>query len=202
MRIIVGLGNPGAKYKKTRHNVGFRVVERLAEKLGGEFARKKFKGEYAEGDLPNAWQGPKAGDGKLLLVKPQTYMNLSGETVIGFLGYFKADAGDLLVVVDDVALPVGRLRMRREGSCGGHNGLRDIEQRLGHNAFARLRVGVGGREHGGEGAPRDLAGHVLAAFGADEEKVLEEAMDRAVEACLCWAGQGPEDAMNRFNAAG
>lgn len=202
MRIIVGLGNPGAKYKKTRHNAGFRVVERLAEKLGGEFARKKFKGEYAEGDLPSAWQGPKAGDGKLLLVKPQTYMNLSGETVIGFLGYFKAEAGDLLVVVDDVALPVGRLRMRREGSCGGHNGLRDIEQRLGHNAFARLRVGVGGREHGADGAPRDLADHVLTPFSADEEKVLEEAIDRAVEACLCWAGQGPEEAMNRFNVAG
>ena len=202
MKVIVGLGNPGREYAKTRHNVGFRVLDLLAEKLGGAFDRTKFKGEYAQGSLPAQWAGSGAEAETLLLIKPQTYMNLSGETVQGFCGYFKVPLNDLLVVVDDVALPVGVLRLRRGGSAGGHNGLKDIALKLGSQEYARLRLGVGGREAGGTPAPADLAGHVLSRFSSAEETVLKEKLNTAVEASLFWAGQGIEAAMNRFNTGG
>jgi PTH1 family peptidyl-tRNA hydrolase len=139
-------------------------------------------------------------DGKLLLVKPQTFMNLSGETVVGFTGYFKVAVQDVLVIVDDVALPVGALRIRRGGSDGGHNGLKDITRALGTQEYARLRLGVGGRESNNERQPENLAGHVLGRFSQEEETVLAKAMEVAVEASLYWAACGVEGAMNKFNA--
>lgn len=192
MKLIVGLGNPGKEYAKTRHNAGFRVVDQLASKLGAGFDRSKFKGEYAQADF---------SQNELLLVKPQTYMNLSGETVQGFAGYFKIGLPDLLVVSDDVNLPVGALRLRRGGSDGGQKGLRDISQRMGSQEYARLRVGVGGREENAERRAENLADHVLGRFSAQEEELLKQSLAEAVDACLFWAERGSEAAMNKYNAA-
>ncbi len=200
MKLIVGLGNPGRKYERTRHNAGFMTVDLLAERLDAEFGREKFRGLYAEGRLPKAWAGPVGGDGRVLLVKPQTFMNLSGETTLGFVQFYKVGLHELLVVVDDVALELGVLRLRTSGSAGGHNGLKDIESRLGSQAFARLRVGGGGREAQAARPVEDLAGHVLSRFSAQEEKVFAQALEKAADASLTWCGQGPEEAMNRFNA--
>jgi len=200
MKLIVGLGNPGAEHARTRHNAGFGALDVLAARLGAEFRQRKFKGRYTLAELPDRWRGPAAGDGKLLLVKPQTYMNLSGETVCGFLGYYKLGLAELLVVVDDVALPLGALRLRRAGSAGGHKGLEDIERRVGGAEYARLRLGVGGREAGAGQPVGSLTGHVLGRLRPEEEKVLAAAFERAGDACLTWAGEGCEAAMNRFNA--
>lgn len=199
MKLIVGLGNPGKKYENTRHNAGFRVLDILASKTGGDFGREKYKAQFAEGSLPAKFEGPEAGDGRLLLIKPQTYMNLSGEPVASFAGYYKIARPDLLVVVDDVAIPLGALRIRLNGSAGGHNGLKDIERALGGQDYVRLRVGVGGRDGSGPPAKGDLADHVLGRFRGEEEKVMEDALARAAEACLMWAGSGSNEAMNRFN---
>jgi peptidyl-tRNA hydrolase, PTH1 family len=204
MKLIVGLGNPGKEYAKTRHNAGFRVLDLLADKLGTSFDRSKFKGEYCDAALPDAWRRKKdddEDDGKLLLVKPQTFMNLSGETVLGFSSYYKIAVRDILVVVDEVALPLGVLRMRRAGSAGGHNGLKDIALRLGSQEFARLRLGVGGRDAATNPERKpNLVDHVLGRFSAEEEEVLKKQVPGAVEACLTWAGQGVEAAMNKYNA--
>ena len=201
MKLIVGLGNPGAQYAKTRHNVGFRIVDRLAAKLGMAADRSKFKGEYGTAEIPHV-RASGEDDGKLLLLKPQTFMNLSGETVVSFSGYFKIALNGILVAVDDVALPLGALRMRRGGSDGGHNGLRDITRALGSQEYARLRLGVGGREQNAERPHpvEDLAGHVLSRFSKDEEAALDPAIAAAAEACLVWAAHGIEAAMNKFNA--
>lgn len=198
MKLIVGLGNPGKEYARTRHNVGFRVIDRLSEKLGAPLDRSKFKGEYGTAELA---LGSDEDDGKLLLVKPQTYMNLSGETVVGFSGYFKIALKDILVVVDDVELPLGAIRMRREGSPGTHNGLKNISLRLGSNEYARLRLGVGGREAGAERQAQDLAGHVLSRFSEPEEEALKTKVDLAVDACIFWAQKGIDAAMNKYNVA-
>ena len=200
MKLIVGLGNPGSEYARTRHNAGHRVLDVLAGKTGAEFRRRKFKGQFATGDLPREWLGPQADDGKLLLVKPETYMNLSGETVVSFMGYYHLERGDLLVVTDDVNLPLGALRLRRSGTSGGHNGLADIERRLGGLDYARLRCGVGGREADSERRVGELAGFVLGRFAQQEEEQLPVVFERAADACLTWAGHGCETAMNRFNA--
>jgi peptidyl-tRNA hydrolase, PTH1 family len=200
MKLIVGLGNPGAEYARTRHNAGFRTLDALAARLGASFRQRKFKGQYTLAELPDRWQGPQAGDGKLLLVKPQTYMNLSGETVSGFLGFYKLGLAELLVIVDDVALPLGALRLRRAGSAGGHKGLEDIGRRLGATDYARLRLGVGGRETGAEQPVVNLTGYVLGRFQPGEEQVLAAAVERACDVCLTWAGEGCDAAMNRFNA--
>jgi len=197
MKLIVGLGNPGREYDRTRHNVGFRVLDILAERLKTSLDRNKFKAEYGSGELPRP---PKDGDddGKVLVVKPQTFMNLSGESVVGFSGFYKTGIEALLVVLDDVALPVGSLRIRRGGSDGGHNGLKNITLRLGSKEYARLRIGVGGRESGGM-HPADLAGHVLSRFSSEEEEILKKQLDAAADAALVWAQDGIDAAMNTFN---
>lgn len=204
LRLIAGLGNPGRKYARTRHNAGFRAVDLLAAKLGAAFTRRKFKGLYVSAEYrPAATQagGPVGEENvrRLLLVKPQTYMNLSGETVQGFAGWFKVPRKALLVVVDDVALPPGMLRLRGRGSDGGHKGLRDVARVLGGGDFARLRIGVGGREAGNESDGESLTNRVLGRFTAGEEELLATALEHAAEACLCWAVEGIETAMNRFN---
>ena len=178
MKLIVGLGNPGKEYARTRHNIGFRVLDVVADKLKVEFERSKFSGDYASTEF---------ADNKLLLVKPQTFMNRSGETVQGFSAYFKVELKDLLIVLDEVALPVGQLRIRPNGSAGGQNGLKDIIQWLGTQDFARLRIGVGGREENAARKPENLASHVLSRFSAADEELLGKKLDAAADACLCWA---------------
>ncbi len=186
MKLIVGLGNPGSAYRDTRHNVGFRIADEIARRAGVDF-------ESAPADaLIARWRTPA---GNVLLVKPLTMMNLSGEAAGALLRYFRIATEDLLVVTDDVALPVGRLRARARGSAGGHNGLKSIARHLGTDAYARLRVGVGrGDER------RDLADHVLARFDPAERPVIEEAIGRAADAVELFVAEGIEPVMNRFNA--
>jgi PTH1 family peptidyl-tRNA hydrolase len=183
MKLVVGLGNPGRKYAGTRHNVGFDVVDTLAARHGLEW-------ESAPTDaLMAKWRGPGA-----LIVKPLTFMNLSGYAVGELLRYFKVDLADLLVIVDDVQLELGRLRTRASGSAGGHNGLKSLIEQLGTDEFARLRFGVGRGD-----AHRDLADHVLATFDADEQPVVSEAIARAADAAEVFVSDGLAPMMNRFN---
>jgi PTH1 family peptidyl-tRNA hydrolase len=185
MKLVAGLGNPGQEYRGTRHNVGFDVVDRLAAAAGLEF-------QMAPGDaLMAKWRRE---DDAVLFVKPLTYMNRSGEAVAAIGRYLKIALPDLLVVCDDVNLPLGRLRARASGTEGGHNGLRSIAEQLGTVDYARLRVGVGRGD-----ARRDLADHVLARFDAEEAPVIEAAVLRAGEAVRTWLDEGLTKMMNRFN---
>jgi len=196
MRLVVGLGNPGRSYVGTRHNIGYEVVDCLAAKLGwcqGDYdrlARMKFDGLAMDGmaQLPGGTQ-------KLVLLKPTTFMNLSGRSVQAAMAFYQLTAADLLVVLDDMALPCGRLRLRKEGSSGGHNGLKDIEQALGSNQYPRLRIGI-------DAPPSPVPGkdYVLGRFTEPQRRQLETAIDRAALAALNWMDQGIETAMNIFNA--
>jgi PTH1 family peptidyl-tRNA hydrolase len=183
MKLVVGLGNPGRKYAGTRHNVGFEVVDLLAERH-----RLAWEGAPAEAVMAK-WRSAGA-----LLVKPLTFMNLSGHAVGDLLRYYKVDVADLLVIVDEVQLELGRLRARPGGSAGGHNGLRSLIEQLGTEDFARLRFGVGRGD-----ARRDLADHVLATFDPGERTVVEEAIARAADAAETFVSDGIGAMMNRFN---
>ena len=183
MKLIVGLGNPGRKYAGTRHNVGFEVVDALAARHGLE-----WEGAPAEA-LIAKWRGAGA-----LIAKPLTFMNLSGYAVGDLLRYFKVDLADLLVIVDEAQLELGRLRTRGSGSAGGHNGLKSLIEQLGTDEFARLRFGVGRGD-----ARRDLADHVLATFDKDEQPVVSEAIARAADAAEAFVSDGLAPMMNRFN---
>jgi PTH1 family peptidyl-tRNA hydrolase len=185
MKIVVGLGNPGSRYSGTRHNVGFEVIDTLARCPHAGSFREKFESLIAE---------VRRGDDTLLLVKPQTYMNLSGRAVRALLDFYKLSPQHLLVVCDDIHLPLGKLRLRPRGSHGGHNGLRDIQLHLGTEEYPRLRIGVG------EPEPGEAVDHVLGRFRASEQPIIAEAIARAAQAVECWADQGLEAAMNRFNA--
>jgi PTH1 family peptidyl-tRNA hydrolase len=186
MKLIVGLGNPGRRYRDTRHNVGFAVVDLLAERHGAIF-------EGAPGEALMA-RLRMLGPGGTLIVKPLTFMNLSGAAVSEVARYFRVDLPDVLVVADDVSLPLGRLRARPRGSDGGHKGFRSIIGQFGSQEFPRLRVGVG------RGDPRrDLADHVLAGFDADERPVIDAAIGRAADASELFVADGIEAVMNRFN---
>jgi PTH1 family peptidyl-tRNA hydrolase len=183
--MIVGLGNPGREYAGTRHNVGFRVVECLADRLGTAFSREKHHGLVAE-----VFHGGE----KVAIIKPLTYMNRSGECVAAALRNSAAELRDLLVVADDVNLPLGKLRLRPGGSAGGHNGLQSIMDHLGVEDFARLRIGVG------ENTSSDnLVNHVLGKFSSVEKPVVEEMIPRAAEAVLRFLSAGLDQAMNEFN---
>ena len=187
MKLVVGLGNPGGRYRATRHNVGFEVVDALVAKHGLTLQPWKTLAETAE------WRRP---EGRVWFVKPATFMNLSGDAVSALMGFYKVELYDVLVVCDDVNLPVGRLRARPEGSDGGNNGLASIIAALGTEGFSRLRVGVG------RGDPqRDLADHVLSRFPPDDLPVIAAAVDRAVEAVGVWIEEGTAGVMNRFNRA-
>jgi peptidyl-tRNA hydrolase, PTH1 family len=190
MKLVAGLGNPGAKYAGTRHNVGFVVVDVLAARAGGPSG---FEAAPAEA-LQRRWRRGEAGD--LLLVKPLTFMNLSGEAVGALMRYYRISVEDVLVVCDDVNLPLGRLRARGSGSEGGHNGLRSIAQHLGSIDYARLRVGVGRGDD-----RRDLADHVLARFDPEEQPGIEAAIARAADAVEVWSRDGLATMMNVFNRA-
>jgi PTH1 family peptidyl-tRNA hydrolase len=187
VKLIVGLGNPGREYRETRHNVGFLVVEEIARRHGLSFA-------LGPSQLPQVLVAKRYGPVPLLLAKPLTYMNHSGDAVSAVAQYFDIAVGDLLVVVDEAALPLGRLRTRARGSAGGHNGLKSIIERLGTTEFARLRLGVG------RGDPqRDLADHVLSRFDAGEQPALEAFVTRAADAAEMFAVEGIETVMNRYN---
>ena len=187
MRIVVGLGNPGRRYEGTRHNIGFAVADEVARRHGMVF-------ESGRADTLTARRG--RGAAALLVVKPLTMMNLSGEAVAGVAGFYKIEPPAILVVADDVNLPLGRLRLRASGTAGGHNGFRSIIECLGTGEFPRLRVGVG------RGDPRrDLADHVLARFDGDERDEVERTIARAADAVETFLAEGIEAAMNRYNRA-
>jgi PTH1 family peptidyl-tRNA hydrolase len=181
--LIVGLGNPGVRYAETRHNIGFKVVERLAEKLNLNF--RAGKGDYLIA----------SGATEVLLLKPMTYMNNSGMAVRHATDYFDIDFARLLIVLDDYQLPLGKLRLRPGGSDGGHNGMASVIQHLGTPEVPRLRLGIGA-----EFAKGEMADYVLATFSRAEQKLLPEIYDRAVEAVRCFISDGMPQAMNKFNA--
>ena len=186
--LIVGLGNPGKEYEKTRHNVGFRAVDLLAQKLGCKIDRAKFQGLYGQVNY---------NGGKLLLLKPMTYMNLSGRSVLQLSAYFQVPPQRIIVLFDDISLIPGRLRIRADGSAGGHNGIKSIIAEVGSQDFPRVKIGVGGKAH----PEQDLADHVLSAFSASEEKALASALERAADAALCVIDRGIPEAANRYNGS-
>ena len=188
MHLIVGLGNPGAEYAKTRHNAGFLLVEKLAEQWkSGWTNERKFAARVAKAE--------RSGQ-KVLLAEPQTFMNLSGESVGALVKFYQLPLEKILVVVDDADLPLGEIRLRPGGGSGGHHGLDSVTQHLGSKAYARLRIGIG-RKH----EARQIAGHVLGKFGADETALLEKALERAANQLECWLVVGLQKAMNQFNGA-
>ena len=186
--LIVGLGNPGKEYAHTRHNCGFRALDILADKLRCKVDKGKFQGLYGQ----CTWEGR-----KILLLKPQTYMNLSGRSVLQLSAYFQVPPQRIIVLVDDISLAPGRLRIRADGSAGGHNGIKSIIAELGSQAFPRVKIGVGGKPH----PDADLADWVLSGFSAQEEKALAGALDRAADATLCIIEKGVPEASNRFNGS-
>lgn len=184
MLAVFGLGNPGRRYVGTRHNVGFDVADRLAEEAGVGIARLRFEALTGEMTI---------GSEKVLVVKPQTFMNESGRTVRAAMAWNDLSVDSILVVCDDLDLDVGTLRVRRKGSSGGHNGLKSIARCLGTDDFARLRLGIG------RPPAEDAIDYVLSAFAKAERDIIAGAVDNAVEAVQCWAGEGIESCMNRFN---
>ena len=186
--LIVGLGNPGKEYTRTRHNCGFRALDILADKLGCKVDKGKFQGLYGQCN----YRGK-----KLLLLKPQTYMNLSGRSVLQLSAYFNVPPQRIIVMFDDISLEPGRLRIRNDGSAGGHNGIKSIISELGSQDFPRVKIGVGSKP-----TPEyDLADWVLSSFSALEEKALCPALERAADAALCIMEQGVPEAANRFNGS-
>ena len=184
--LIVGLGNPGKEYARTRHNCGFRALDILAEKLNCRVDRGKFQGLYGQ----CSYQGK-----KLLLLKPQTYMNLSGRSVLQLSAYFSVPPQRIIVLFDDISLEPGRFRVRGDGSAGGHNGIKSIIQELGSQDFPRVKIGVGAKPN----PEYDLADWVLSSFSALEEKALLPALERAADAALCIIDKGISDTANRYN---
>ena len=183
--LIVGLGNPGREYENTRHNAGFRALDILAAKLGCKVDKAKFQGLY--GQVTHNGR-------KLLLLKPQTYMNLSGRSVLQLSAFFQVPPQNIIVLFDDISLEPGRLRLRKDGSAGGHNGIKSIIQELGSQDFPRVKIGVGAKPH----PDYDLAAWVLSAFSAQEEKALQPALERAAAATLAIVELGLPEASNRF----
>jgi PTH1 family peptidyl-tRNA hydrolase len=184
MKAVVGLGNPGIKYSKTKHNVGFRLLDALVKEAGYSF-RDDFRGKVAEGKMNGQ---------RVFFLKPYTYMNLSGLAVRELINYYKIAPEDILVIHDDMDLPLGKLRLRSKGSAGGHNGVKSIISELGTQNFWRLKIGVG--------RPREELGvvnHVLSPFNKEEEKILTEVMNNAYKAVILWMADKGTEAMNSFN---
>ena len=186
--LIVGLGNPGREYESTRHNCGFRALDVLAEQLGCKADKLKFQGLYCQTD----YRGK-----KLFLLKPQTYMNLSGRSVLQLSAFFHVPPQRIIVMFDDISLEPGRLRIRADGSAGGHNGIKSIIQELGSQNFPRVKIGVGAKPH----PDFDLADWVLSTFSAQEEKALVPALKRSADAALAIIDHGVPEAANRFNGS-
>ena len=186
--LIVGLGNPGKEYEKTRHNAGWRAIDILADKLGCKIDKAKFQGLYGQ---------TKYAGGKLFLLKPMTYMNLSGRSILQLSAYFHVPPQRIIVLFDDISLEPGRLRIRSDGSAGGHNGIKSIISELGNQDFPRVKIGVGAKAH----SEQDLADWVLSGMSASDEKALVSALDRAADAALCIIDNGVPEAANRFNGS-
>lgn len=187
--LIVGLGNPGSKYEYTRHNCGFLAIDLLADKLGCKINKGKFQGLYAQ----VSYKGK-----KLYLLKPQTYMNLSGISVLQLSAYFSIPPQRIIVLFDDISLAPGRIRIRKDGSAGGHNGIKSIIEQVGSQDFPRVKIGVGNKPV----AEQDLADWVLSSFSASEKKSIDTAIEHAAEAALCVIDSGVQAAANRFNGFG
>lgn len=186
MVIIVGLGNPGREYKNSRHNIGFDVIDRLAQQEHIDVLEKKHRAVIGKGFVAGV---------RCILAKPFTFMNLSGESVRLLLDFYKADeTAELIVISDDVSLDMGQIRIRKKGSAGGHNGLKNIIAHLGHDTFVRVKVGVGEKPEG-----YDLVDHVLGHFTGPEREVMDEAIERAADAVRAIIAEGPDVAMNKFN---
>lgn len=187
--LIVGLGNPGREYEKSRHNCGFRALDRLAGELECRIDRLKFQGLYGQVNYKGK---------RLVLLKPQTYMNLSGNSVLQASAFFKVPPARIVVLFDDISLAPGRLRVRGDGSAGGHNGIKSIISQLGSQDFPRVKIGVGGKPN----PEYDLADWVLSGFSASDEKALASSLQWAAEAALCVVEQGVSEAANRYNGKG
>ncbi len=185
MKLVVGLGNPGAKYVGTRHNMGYEVLAELAKRFGSGRVKNRFQGEIMEGSI---------GGTKVLFLSPVTYMNLSGQSVRPTMDFFKINVNDVLIICDDVHLPVGNLRIRTQGSAGGQKGLADCIRALGTENVARLRVGVGEKPVGW-----DMADYVLAKFDKKDRELIDVAVQRAADAVESWIRDGVERCMTRFN---
>ncbi|MBE6934374.1 MAG: aminoacyl-tRNA hydrolase [Ruminococcaceae bacterium] len=186
--LIVGLGNPGKEYERTRHNAGWRAIDCLAEKLDCKIDKAKFQGLYGQVNY--------AG-GKLLLLKPMTYMNLSGRSVLQLSAYFHIPPQRIIVLFDDISLEPGRLRIRSDGSAGGHNGIKSIISEIGSQEFPRVKIGVGAKAH----PEQDLADWVLSTFSAAEETAVTSSVARAADAALCIIDHGVPEAANRYNGS-
>ncbi|MCP3169685.1 aminoacyl-tRNA hydrolase [Myxococcus qinghaiensis] len=188
MKLICGLGNPGREYERHRHNIGFMVVEALLSRARAELNQEKFAAKVGQGTL--------AGE-RILFVEPQTFMNLSGRSVAEAARFYKIPPEDVLVIHDELDLPLGRLQLKAGGGSGGHNGLKSIVASLGSEAFIRLRFGIDKPE--GPNARERVAGYVLSNFDDGERRQLDELMDRAMDMTECWVREGLSVAMNRFN---
>ena len=186
MVVIVGLGNPGKEYERTKHNIGFDILDLFAEKHTISFNKTKHRAFLGEGFVSGK---------KVLLVKPQTYMNLSGESVREILEYYKLDAETLVVIYDDISLPVGKIRIRQKGSAGGHNGIKNIIYQLHTDVFPRIKVGVGGPKSG-----QDLAHFVLSRFSKEDEEVLSQGIKNSLEALEVMIAGDIQKAMNQYNS--
>ena len=186
--LIVGLGNPGKEYEHTRHNAGFRALDLLADQLNCKVDKLKFQGLYGQVNYKGT---------KIFLLKPQTYMNLSGRSVLQLSAYFNIPPQRIIVLFDDISLEPGRLRIRSDGSAGGHNGIKSLIAEVGSQDFPRVKIGVGGKAH----PDQDLANHVLSGFTALEEKALSFSLKNAADAALMIIEKGVPDAANKFNGS-
>ena len=186
MYLIAGLGNPGTKYEMTRHNIGFHAIDYIADELGVKVKKLKYKALYGECEINGE---------KVYLVKPQTFMNLSGESIVEFVKFFKIPVENVIIISDDISLDTGRIRVRGKGSAGGHNGLKSIIYMLNSENFCRVRIGVGAPQH----EDYELADFVLGRFSKDEIPVLEEAIIKAYKAVKEIIARGLGSAMNKFN---
>ena len=186
--LIVGLGNPGKEYANTKHNCGFRAIDLIAEKLNCKIDKAKFQGLYGQATFSGT---------KLYLLKPQTYMNLSGRSVLQISAYFNVPPQKIIVLFDDISLEPGRLRLRSDGSAGGHNGIKSIIGSINSQSFPRVKIGVGAKPH----PDYELADWVLSAFRPEEEKTLGPALERAADATLALIEHGVYEAANRFNGS-
>ncbi|ATD53870.1 aminoacyl-tRNA hydrolase [Clostridium chauvoei] len=183
MFLVVGLGNPGKEYDKTRHNIGFECVDYLSSKYNIELNRIKFKGIYGEGFINNK---------KVVLLKPTTFMNLSGESIREIVNFYKLEPEEIIVIYDDISLEVGKIRIREKGSAGGHNGIKSIIKNLSTEVFPRVKVGVG--------QPKgDLVSHVLGKFSKEEEEILKESIQASAEAVEIIIKEDTKEAMNKLN---
>ena len=185
MKLIVGLGNPGKQYEKTRHNVGFAVIDELAKKWSISLDQAKHKGIYGMGNVNGE---------KVILLKPLTYMNLSGESIIAVMNFFKVEVEDFVVLYDDLDLPPGKIRLRQKGSAGGHNGIKSTIAHLGTQNFNRIRIGIGR-----PGVPMDIADYVLGRFMDNEMPDISRAIEKSADACESWLTTSFLQVMNEYN---